>query len=305
MLATRDADGEVIMDTMQKNLDALRDVLIELDAKELPEDAIQTLKEARHLLEDIRTENERTRIDAHHEDQSKAKFISLVSHELRIPMTSIKGYSDLLLQGVVGPLNEQQVNFLGVIRNNVERMSTLLSNLADISKLETGRLKLDYEFFPLHLQVEQVVNHFHPKIEEKSQSLAVEIDSGLPQVYGDVARVVQIVSILVDNAYRYTPSRGKLRLSAGRSDDYIRVALEDSGIGISPLEQKMIFTQFFRSEDQAVREEQGWGLGLVLARALVEQMGGQIGFESDLGMGSTFWFTLPTYVLDPPDGALP
>lgn len=226
-------------------------------------------------------------------NQEKSKFVSVVTHELRIPMTSIKGYADLIRQGAVGSVNEQQLNFLDVIRSNVERMGTLVSDLSDISRIETGRLKLDCSLVPVQEYVEETMRSLKPKLEEKDQSLELEVPPDLPQVYADPNRLIQIMTNLVSNAWKYTPVGGAICIAARAEGAFVRVEVVDNGIGISPEDQYELFKQFFRSEEPLVREEQGWGLGLNVAKRLVELMGGTIGVSSSLGAGSTFWFTLP------------
>jgi signal transduction histidine kinase len=225
---------------------------------------------------------------------AKSKFVSVVTHELRIPMTSIKGYTDLLRQGIVGPVNEQQLSFLNIVRNNVERMSVLVSDLSDISRVESGRLKLECSSIPVERYISETLRSMQPKMEEKNQALEMGVPYDLPNVYADPNRVEQILVNLVSNAWKYTPKGGKVRIVAREEDEFVRVGVIDNGIGIHPEDQSNLFQQFFRSEDPAVREEQGWGLGLSVSKHLVEVMGGHIGFESTPGKGSTFWFTLPT-----------
>ncbi|MEW5871993.1 MAG: ATP-binding protein [Chloroflexota bacterium] len=225
---------------------------------------------------------------------AKTQFISVVTHELRVPMTSIKGYADLLRQGVVGSVNEQQVSFLDVIRSNVERMSTLVSDLSDISKIESGRIKVVSSLIPLRVYVEDALRSLRPKMDEKQLVVDVDVSGDLPQVYADYNRLMQILTNLLSNAAKFTPEGGHIQIAAHPQADMMRVEVTDTGIGISHQDQSQIFSQFFRSEDPAVRNEAGWGLGLSVTKRLVELMGGTIGFNSELGQGTTFWFTLPT-----------
>lgn len=224
---------------------------------------------------------------------AKTKFVSVVTHELRLPMTSIKGYTDLLRQGAVGSVNEMQLNFLNIIRNNVERMNTLVSDLSDISRIESGRFNLESGSLNLNEYVQETINTLRPRFDEKTQSVSVEIPPDLPPLYADHNRLVQILTNLLSNANKYTASDGKISLCAFLEGNMLRVEVNDTGIGISADDQKQLFSQFFRSEDPAVREQQGWGLGLNVTKKLVEIMGGQIGVHSVYRQGSTFWFTLP------------
>jgi signal transduction histidine kinase len=200
----------------------------------------------------------------------------------------------LLRQGVVGPVNEQQLNFLNVIRNNVERMSALVSDLSDISRIEAGRLKLECSLISVQDYLDETICSLGPKLEEKSQTLSVEIPQDLPKVYADPNRLMQVLTNLLSNAWKYTPPDGEIQIHARQEGEAVRLEIIDNGIGINAEDQEMLFEQFFRSEDSAVREQQGWGLGLNVAKRLVEIMGGTIGFSTGTGQGSTFWFTLPT-----------
>jgi signal transduction histidine kinase len=238
-------------------------------------------------------ENARLFQDIQEANQSKTKFVSVVTHELRIPMTSIRGYTDLLRQEAVGPINEQQLNFLNVVRSNVDRMSALVADLSDISRIESGRLKLECTSLSLEKYVAEALRNLRPKISEKSQKLEVELPPDLPQVYADANRLVQVLNNLVSNAWKYSPPGGKIRLTASRVSEFVRLEVSDNGIGISEEDQAHLFSQFYRSEDPIVRDEQGWGLGLNVSRHLVELMGGKIGVRSAHQVGSTFWFTLP------------
>jgi len=178
-------------------------------------------------------------------------------------------------------------------------MSALISDLSDISHLETGRIKFAIQTIPVRQAIEGALNQYLTRIAEKGQVLEVNLPNEIPNLQADPNRLLQVLSSLISNAWKYTPSGGKITLRAIPEQDNVRLEISDNGIGISPQEQVKVFTQFFRSENEAVREYPGWGLALNLSKRLVEAMGGSMGFESKLGEGSTFWFTLPSYNREP------
>ncbi len=233
---------------------------------------------------------------------AKSEFVSFVAHELKNPMTSIKGYTELLAAGAVGPINEMQANFLNTIRSNVERMATLVSDLNDQSKIEAGRLRLEYKAVAIADVVDEVLRSTRRQIEEKKQTITVEIPAQLPTVWADRTRLGQVLTNLVSNAHKYTPEGGQIIIGAEASDNQwdpggaarvVHVWVRDTGIGISVEDQPKIFQKFFRSEDQKAREAPGTGLGLNITRSLVEMQGGRIWFESEFRKGTTFHFTVP------------
>jgi signal transduction histidine kinase len=234
-------------------------------------------------------------------NQAKSDFVSFVSHELKTPMTSIRGFSDLLASGVVGPINENQANFLNTIRSNVDRMATLVSDLTDISRIEAGRLHLDFGAIPFDEVVDEVVRSTRTQILEKKQTLIVNTPQDLPNMWGDRVRIIQILTNLVSNAYKYTQVEGLIQINAQLAENewtegspqVIHVSVIDNGFGISPENQEKIFQKFFRSDDQKVRDTPGTGLGLNITKQLVEFQGGAIWFESDFRKGTTFHFTVP------------
>ncbi len=235
--------------------------------------------------------------------KEKAAYVSVVSHELRLPMTSIKGYTDLMLKGMTGTLNEMQTNFLGVIRNNVERMSRLITNLSDLSKAEEGRLKLQISAFPPREAAEKAAAAIRGALEERQQRFVQDIPADLPYVQADPQRVSEILDILLRNAVLYTPEGGEIRLAARQEGNGILLEVSDNGMGITEADAERIFERFFRSEDQRVRDHPGWGLGLSVARMLVELQGGTLTFESRAEGGSTFQVRLPAAPAPPQEGA--
>ena len=229
-------------------------------------------------------------------DRAKSEFISTVSHELRTPMTSIKGYADLLMLGMAGPLSDQQKHFISIIRNNAERMVALVSDLLDISRIESGRVQLDLRAIPIREVVMQVVGTLQGRAQNKNIALQVDVPETLPLVWGDSNRVAQILTNLISNAVQYTPPGGRVTISARPNGDMMEVSVADTGIGISKEDQRKIFDRFFRADDPLVQETPGTGLGLPITASLVQMHGGQIWVESELGEGSTFTFTLPLAV---------
>lgn len=233
---------------------------------------------------------------------AKSEFVSFVAHELKNPMTSIKGYTELLAAGAVGSINEGQSSFLTTIRANIDRMNTLVSDLNDVSKIEAGRLRLDYKAMRLMDVVEETVRSTRRQIEEKSQKLEIRVADDLPMLWADRTRVSQVLVNLVSNAHKYTDNGGQIFLGAEKSlnqwdekgaREVVHIWVRDTGIGISPEDQKKIFQKFFRSEDPKTREAPGTGLGLNITRSLVEMQGGRIWFESEFRKGTTFHFTVP------------
>ncbi len=226
-------------------------------------------------------------------NKAKSDFISLVAHELRVPMTSIKGYTDLMNAGLAGPLSDQQKQFLEVIRRNLTRMSSLISDLSDINHIESGRMKFDLKPFDLREVVADVADSLRERISNREQTLHIEIEDELPPVFADATRIAQVVSNLMSNANKYTPEGGEIVVRAWPNGRSAHVSIQDNGVGISEEDQQKLFTQFFRAEDKAVREQPGWGLGLSIVRRMVEAQDGEISFESKIGEGSTFTFTIP------------
>jgi signal transduction histidine kinase len=259
----------------------------------------------------IAIENARLYSDLKRANEEKSEFVSIVSHDLKTPMTSIKGYADLLFKGTAGEISEMQQKFLGVIRSNVDRMNALVSDLLDISRIESGQLKLHIRSIPVKAVVDEVVQTMQERIKAKDLALSIEVPEDLPLVRADEDRLIQVLTNLISNAYRYTLPGGKISVKATvRSDSllpgeaesvppgeqplqYLCLSVSDTGIGISPKDQTRIFGKFFRGDDPVVHENAGTGLGLSIAKSIVELHDGQMWFQSESGQGSTFSFTVP------------
>ncbi|HVB22254.1 MAG TPA: ATP-binding protein [Ktedonobacteraceae bacterium] len=238
-------------------------------------------------------------------DRMKSEFVSLVSHELRTPLTSIKGYVDLLLDGDAGELTGEQQEYLGVVRDNAERLIALINDLLDVSRIESGKIELQRGPLDLACLIHRVAGSLQPSIAAKGQHLTLDLTgerelaprdrdgTPLPVVLADADRVTQILTNLLSNAYKYTPTGGSIAVRAYPQGDYVRVDVQDTGIGLSTEEQAQLFTRFFRARNRTTQEVGGTGLGLAIARSLVEMHGGKITVSSSPGLGSTFSFTLP------------
>jgi signal transduction histidine kinase len=226
-------------------------------------------------------------------ERAKNDIISIVAHELRTPMTSIKGYTDLMLQGAMGLLTEGQQHFLSIVKSNVDRLSRLVSDLLDITRIEAGSIEL--ELVPMQLAeiVPEVCESVAEAVEERDLTLNVDVTTPIPTVRADRNRIIQVLVNLLSNAYRYTPPGGSIQVSVRPLEDTVLVQIADTGIGIAKEDQKKIFERFYRVEHDLVKKESGTGLGLSIVKSLVELHGGRLWLESELGRGSTFSFALP------------
>jgi signal transduction histidine kinase len=235
----------------------------------------------------------RLRAELNELSERRSQFISLVCHELRVPLTSIKGYSDLLWSQKVGPLTARQGEFMERIRRNADRMAVLLSDLSELNRLECGRLALETAPCALEPLLRQAADGLAEQFVERGQSFELTAEPALPDVRACAWAVVEVTHRLLHNAGLYTPEGGRIALHAERENDAVLVEIRDTGIGLSAADQARLFTPFFRADDPLVRQHPGWGLGLAIAWRLLEGQGGRIACESSLGAGSVFRFTLP------------
>lgn len=233
-------------------------------------------------------------------DRLKSEFVSTVSHELRTPMTSIKGYADLMIMGAAGAMTEPQMRYLQVIKNNADRLHNLVNDLLDISRIETGKTTLDLRPLDVPQLIHESIEHLQGRIQHENKHLQLNTDiaPGLPLVNADHARVIQILTNLLDNAFNYTPVNGQISIQVQAKTNYVYISVTDTGIGIAEENQDKIFDRFFRSEDADVQKVAGTGLGLSIVRSLVEMHGGQLRLTSQIGHGSTFTFNLPIVIED-------
>ncbi|MCB9453511.1 MAG: GAF domain-containing protein [Anaerolineaceae bacterium] len=237
-------------------------------------------------------------------NESKSEFVSFVAHELKTPMTSMRGFADLLLSGVTGDMNEQQRSFLGTIRSNIDRMNTLVSDLNDITKLQVDKMRMEFSSVDFRNVVTETLRPLTRQIEDKGQTLNIQMPPEIPLIRADQNRLIQVLTNMVSNAYKYTPPDGTITIKgeliaeaaenkAQQSQELLHVSVRDTGIGMSQEDLVRLFTPYFRSENPLTREQPGTGLGLTITRGIIQLHGGKIWVDSELGVGTTFNFTVP------------
>ncbi|MBN2304070.1 MAG: GAF domain-containing sensor histidine kinase [Anaerolineae bacterium] len=224
-------------------------------------------------------------------NKAKSEFVSLVAHELKVPMTSISGYADLL--GMAGSLTGQQQGFVGTIKSNVKRMAVLVSDLNDISRIESGQLYIEPEPVNVRAAIAEAKDGVMQQITDRGHSLVENISDTLPAVWADHSRVVQVLVNLLSNAYKYTPDGGTITVDVKPVDQCVCISVTDTGVGMTPEQIAQLGTKFWRADNEHVIGQPGTGLGLAITRNLLTLMGGDLGVQSTPGTGSTFTLTLP------------
>lgn len=235
------------------------------------------------LLHDITREKEL--------DEMKSQLLSTVSHELRTPLASIKGFATTLLREDVRWDEESRREFLSIIDEESDRLSELIGNLLDMSRIEAGTLRVELEPTDLRPIVAETVAEF--QVITRDHQLQASMPPALPLVPADPRRVRQVVRNLVDNAVKYSPGGGPITIVVGLAVDSLEIRVSDQGLGIEPNDLDRIFDRFYQVDSASTRKVGGSGLGLSICKAIVEAHSGRIWAESELGIGSSFYFTLP------------
>ncbi len=295
-------------------------IAIDVTARHLAEQerarAEALLREANDSLEATvaaRTaELEAALVRAEAADRTKSAFLATMSHELRTPLNSILGFTGIILQGLAGPLTEEQRKQLGMVRDSARHLLELIGDVLDISRIEAGQLEVHAEPFDLRAAIDRVTGSVKPMLERKALTLAVGLSPDVGTMVSDRRRVEQILLNLVTNAVKFT-DEGQVTItvtldarSHGDEDTadvpgrVVRIAVADTGVGIAPDDLPALFTPFYQIDTGLTRQHEGTGLGLAICRRLTELLGGTIGVASQPGQGSTFTVSLP---LEPKDHA--
>jgi PAS domain S-box-containing protein len=275
---------------------AIRGVIInsrDISARVAAEEALRSMNDELELIVAQRThELVDARDAAETSNRVKDVFLATMSHELRTPLNSIIGFSDLMLSRQVGDLTEEQCTQLAIINRSGRQLLGLISDVLDISKIETGQLTLHLEQLVLNEVLREQQRVFELQAQNRGLGLRFELPDEPIQVLADAHRLRQVIGNLLTNAVKFT-DRGEVGLSVAIQAAFARITIFDSGIGIAIADQPKLFNPFQRLKPTAGGTRDGTGLGLAISRRLVEGMGGQIGVDSELGIGSRFWFTVP------------
>ncbi len=258
----------------------------------------KTLKEkSAQLMAQHQELNEKT-MELAQASRHKSEFLAHMSHELRTPLNAIIGFSELMLDGVPGEVNEEQKQCLNDVLSSGQHLLSVINEILDLSKIEAGEMELKLSNIRLDSIIQSLKNEMRPILTAKKQSLEVDVEEGLPLVRADRNRVRQVLLNLLGNASKFTPKSGKLKVEAVRENNWCRVSVVDNGIGIKKADQERIFEPFCQLDSHPAKEEGGTGLGLTIAKQIIEKHGGRIWVESKYRKGSRFTFTLPVAATD-------
>lgn len=248
------------------------------------------------VLRDITSQKELERM--------KSNFLSVVSHELKTPLHSIKGFVEIILMGKTGAVNETQADFLGTVRDETTHLQNLINDLLEFSRLDSGQVKLRLTEVSLGEITHAVTDKLKPLADQGQIQLVSRIDVDIPAIQADRMRIEQVLTNLVHNAIKFTLPSGTVTISATDLGEEIQVGVSDTGIGIPAPELNHIFDRFYQVDSSSTRHYRGTGLGLTICRHIVEYHRGRIWAESQEGKGSTFFFVLPKHIVAEEDELL-
>lgn len=222
----------------------------------------------------------------------KDQLLSNVSHELRTPLTAAFQFVGLVLDGIAGPMNDRQKEYLEVAQRNLKQLTRMIGDLLDTTRSESGKLNIEIGRVRIDALLAEIVRSAVSPAAERGLELVLDAAAPLPEALSDAGRVRQVVTNLLDNALKFTPSGGRVTVRAAPDDGFVRVSVEDTGKGIPAEAQKRLFQRLYQADDD-VAGRRGLGLGLYISREIVNRHGGRMWVESEVGRGSTFHFTLP------------
>jgi len=223
----------------------------------------------------------------------KSEFVSIVSHQLRAPLSNLRWSIELLMSGRLGTIEEPQLEYFRILRENIGRMGELVKDLLIVSRIEQGRLPFQKMETSLTESVQGLISNLEPFARASNVKIKLEAEGNLPEILTDPSQLKLIIENLLDNAIRYIKDKGEVEIKLRKRKNEVYFEVKDSGVGIPNQDQKYIFQKFFRAQNILRYQTQGTGLGLYIAKSIIDRAGGKMGFKSKEGKGTTFWFTLP------------
>jgi signal transduction histidine kinase len=246
------------------------------------------------LFREIEIKSQQLEIASRH----KSEFLANMSHELRTPLNAIIGFSEVLAERLFGEVNAKQAEYLNDILESGRHLLSLINDILDLSKIEAGRMELERTDFDLTAAIENALTLVRERAQRHGITLGRMVDERLGMIRADERKVKQVLLNLLSNALKFTPAGGTVNVRADVTDGEARILITDTGVGIAAEDQKAVFEEF-RQVGTASRKMEGTGLGLTISRKFIELHGGRIWVESQVGLGSTFAFTLPLTIGQP------
>ena len=226
----------------------------------------------------------------------RANFVSMVSHELRTPLNSVNGFIDLLLQGHMGDLNDEQKKYLGYAQEGVQQLMSIVEDILFMTRSDVGQFEIKQQEVNFRVLAKQVVSGLEPQARKAGVLISKNIPSPTPMLYVDPQRMKQVLNNLVTNAIKFTPPEGTVTIGARPyNDQFVMISVTDTGYGIALEDRQHVFERFYQSNHNEQSKMGGYGLGLSIAKLIVEQHGGTIDFDTTLNKGTTFYFSAPLY----------
>lgn len=226
-------------------------------------------------------------------ERQKSEFISVASHQLRTPLSAMNWFLEMLSNGEVGPVNEKQRDYLEQVSQSNKRLIILVNDLLNVSRLETGRTAFEISSVNVPDLINSLTKEYYPLAEAKNLKFIITASSDLPLIESDQEKLRQVIGNFLSNAIKYTKGKGEITIAAEKAGESVKISVIDQGVGIPKSQQISVFSKFFRGDNVIRLQTEGTGLGLYIAKIIIESLGGAIGFTSQENAGSTFWVSLP------------